>query len=354
MSRERRRLPLACIAVLAAFLIGCSGTGRESEIATTDPLIIPPDLSAERVGDPPTLGRQRAATFSDFVRDEERRDAADVLPQPPGMQVLRSGRTRWLQVDARPEEVWQWLQDFTEELQVPVVRQVESLGVLETDWMPRPLGLSGGVFMALPDIDDAPVMEQYTFRLEPGDRTERTLVYVAHRRAIADNGDWAPQEGDRGREAEALRTFMVHMGVNEVMAAREIAAAEEADAFSRIEQDDDGELNLVIAESFLQGWNRVGLAVDRAGFTVEDRDRSERRYIIRYDPGAESERRDRGFFARMAFWRERTPELEPGNYAIRVGSDAGSTVVWITDEEGEAVDASLAERLLVLIREQLG
>ena len=338
----------------AVLMAACSSTGRESDVATTDPLIVPPDLSAERVGDVPTLGRQRAATFSEFTEGEDTaaRTGA-LLPEPPGMRVQRSGQTRWLQVDAGADEVWSWLQDFAEEMEIPVIREAESLGVLETDWMPRPLGLSGGVFMALPADTEAPVMEQYSFRLEPDERADRTLVFVAHRRAVAENGDWAPRDGDRGREAEALRTLMVHLGVSQVMAAREIAAAEEVEAFSRVEQDDDGEYTLVIAESFLQGWQRVGLAIDRAGFTVEDRDRSERRYIVRYDPAAESDREGRGFFARLAFWRDYEPELEPGNYAIRVGSEGGSTVVRITDEEGDAVNEALAERLLVLIQEQL-
>jgi outer membrane protein assembly factor BamC len=338
--------------LIALVLAGCSSGGRDADVRTSDPLIVPPDLSSERIGEVPALGRQRSATFSEFARGEGR-DGAAVLPEPPGMQVQRSGQTRWLRIDARPEEVWVWLNDFAEEFNIPVIRSSESLGVIESDWMPRPLGLSGGVFMPLELEADAPVLEQYTFRLDSGDRADRTLVFVAHRRAMSDNGDWTPRDGDRGREAEALRTFMVHLGINEVMAARDIAAAQEEDAFSRIMRDSDDRLTLVIAESFLQGWRRVGLAIDRAGFTVEDRDRSERLYLVRYDPSAEADRSGRSFFSRLAFWRTREAQLEPGNYAIRLGSDGGSTTVWITDEDGDAVDEGLSEQLLVLIQEQL-
>ncbi len=343
------------VALLSATLLaGCSmfGRGQTEDDSPSGRLIIPPDLSEERVGEAPELRRQPGASLAELSRGREGRADSPLLTEPPGMRVIRSGETRWLSVQAPPEQVWDWLQRFMNDSDVPLVRESASLGVMETDWLPRPLAQFGGVFMPVPADAEAPLREQYVFRLEAGDDAGGSVVYVAHRQAVADNGDWTPAQPDRGREAEALRTFMLYLGVQESEATRALATAS-ADAYTQFETLDDGQLSLLVNESFLQGWRRVGLALDRAGFTVEDRDRSTGRYLVRYDPTAEAERQRRGFFSRLAFWREREPELEPGNYAYQVRSDAGRTRVTIATEDDEPVPDALAERLLGLMEEQL-
>ncbi|MEX0730633.1 MAG: outer membrane protein assembly factor BamC [Aquisalimonadaceae bacterium] len=348
---SRQRILL--ISVLVLFIAGCASRDVE-EPAGTDRLTVPPDLSQERLGEIPELASRRSATLSEFAAGGGRTTA--LLPEPPGMAIQRQGADRWLVIDASPEQVWTWLGEFLERNEVEVIRRSESLGVVETDWLPRPLGVSGGVFLPLPADTDAAVLEQYVFRLEPGTQDTRTELYVAHRQAVRVNGGdegWRPRDSDRGREVEALRTFMVHLGMSDAMAARAAGSSQSAPALSSIETSEDGRISLLVNESYLQGWRRTGLALDRAGFTVEDRDRSDGRYIVRYDPGAESARKKRGFFSRLAFWRDHEPEVEPGNYVIRVRSESGRTRLAVEDEEGEAVSPDLSERLLVLINEQL-
>ncbi len=346
------------VPALLLLLAGCSlfRGGDDEEPTMGERLIVPPDLSEERLGQIPDIGPRRSATLSEFAAGEDGRAGGGVMPETPGMTVRRQGNDRWLEIEAATDEVWGWLNDYLDEKDVAIVRRSSELGVVETDWLPRPLGLSGGVFLPLPVDTEAPMREQYMFRLEPLG-TARTELYVSHRRAMQVRGDdgvyWEPRDAERGREAEALRSFMVHMGMREEAAARAAGAAEATPALAELEEGEGGEVTLLINESFLQGWRRTALALDRAGFTVEERNRSEGRYIVRYDPGAESERRRRGFFSRLAFWREREPELEPGNYVIRVSSDAGNTRLSVLDEDGDAVPAVLAERLLVLINDQL-
>lgn len=342
-----RILPVLMLAILMA---GCAST--DEEVETTDRLTIPPDLSAERIGQVPELASPGSTTLSEYAEGGGRTTA--LLPEPPGMSIRRDGSERWLEVQAPPEQVWTWLGEYLEVNGVELLRRSEALGVLETDWLPRPLGVSGGVFMPVPADTESQVLEQYVFRLEPGLRSQRTDVYVAHREAVrAESESWEPRGGSRGREAEALRAFMVYLGVNEVMAARATGSAEAGQPLAELESDAEGGVFLLINESYLQGWQRTGLALDRAGFTVEDRDRSQGRYVVRYDPGAESERPERGFFSRLAFWRDHEPAVEPGNYVIRVRSDSGRTRLTVENEEGGAVSRDLAERLLVLIDEQL-
>ncbi|MCK8516198.1 outer membrane protein assembly factor BamC [Methylonatrum kenyense] len=348
-----------CRFVLVLLLVGglsaCSmfGRGGDQPVDEAERLTIPPDLSDERIGSvPDTQGRQ-SARLSDLAAGR----GGGLLPEAPGMQIQRYGSDRWLELEAGPDQVWRWLNRYLDDNDVEVVRRSQSLGLVETDWLPRPLGVSGGIFMPIPMDADAPVREQYLFRLEPLTGGGGTELYVAHRRAVQVERDgemrWEPRDAERGREAEALRGFMVHMGMAEAEAARAGSAADAGPIRTAMESD-NGVPRLVIEEPYLQGWRRTGLALDRAGFTVEDRDRSAGRYVVRYDPAAEADRGGRGFFSRLAFWRDREEELEPGNYVIRVQSEAGRTVLGVAPEDDEgSVSAELAEQLLALIEEQL-
>lgn len=343
------------VLALAVSVAGCASRGDGDQATSADRLTVPPDLSQERIGEIPELESRRSSTFSEFAAGGNR--ATALLPEPPGMTMQRQGADRWLEIEATPEQVWTWLGDFLEANDVAVLRRAQTLGVVETDWLPRPMGISGGVFLPIPVDTNAAVREQYVFRLEPGLRDQRSELFVAHRRAaqVSDRGDprWEPRQSEASREVEALRSFMMFLGMNEVMTARAAGEAEATPALSEMETTEDGTVTLMINESYLQGWRRTGLALDRAGFTVEERDRSAGRYVVRYDPGAESERQQRGFFSWLAFWNDYEPELEPGNYAIRVRSDAGRTRLTVLDEEGNSVPSELSERLLVLIEEQL-
>ncbi|RFA24807.1 hypothetical protein CAI21_20270 [Alkalilimnicola ehrlichii] len=109
---------------------------------------------------------------------------------------------------------------------------------------------------------------------------------------------------------------------------------------------------LVIEEGFFEAWRQVGTALDRAGFTVEDRDRSAGAYYIRYDVRAEEGQRERGFFSFLAFWRSEEPDsLRP--YVVNLSRDGRRTQVFVSDEDGEYAEPEISERILVLLQEHL-
>lgn len=114
----------------------------------------------------------------------------------------------------------------------------------------------------------------------------------------------------------------------------------------------DGQPQLVLPASFYEAWRQVGLAIDRLGFTLEDRNRAEGRYFVRYDPQADKERREKGFLESLAFWRDEPNQL--ALYVIQLTQGGGrTTAVAVTDEAGEPAPAEVAERILTLLHEQL-
>ncbi len=113
-----------------------------------------------------------------------------------------------------------------------------------------------------------------------------------------DSTIWQPRPADPELEAEMLRRLMVRLGAEEARAEAAIATPQQASERARIASAADGQVMLVMDEAFDRAWRRVGLALDRIGFTVEDRDRAQGLYFVRYvDPDADNRSPQKGFLS---------------------------------------------------------
>lgn len=116
-------------------------------------------------------------------------------------------------------------------------------------------------------------------------------------------------------------------------------------------QLDSTPAQLLLPVSLYEAWRRVGLAADRLGFTLEDRNRAAGQYFVRYDPRADKAKREKGFLESLAFWRSDPDQL--ALYIIQLTQDGQQTAVTVTDEDGAAAPEAVAERILTLLHEQL-
>lgn len=343
------------LAVGAAILVGALGAGCDTlkslGLVQSDPvaergerLRLPPDLSADSINDSMAIPQGGSA-----------------LAQGPrlgaGLSVQRAGGQRWLTVQAAPEQVWQWLHDYLRQGGIEIANESAQLGVVETGWILRPIAIPRGVFS--PEVKpaaDARVADHYALRIEPGAAAGSTEVHVAHRRIATERpgpeAEWSLRPSDPFLEAEMLRGFMVYLGQRKQESVQQIAAAEATAPQARLERDAEGRVKLELANGFDDAWRRVGIAIDRLDFTLEDRDRSEGQYFVRYDPEAEGDRQEKGLLASLAFWREDTPDTVP-LFVIRLVEAAGHTRIDVTDEAGEPAPAAVSERILALLDEQL-
>jgi outer membrane protein assembly factor BamC len=118
----------------------------------------------------------------------------------------------------------------------------------------------------------------------------------------------------------------------------------------------DGQMNLQVQEPFDRAWRRVGLALDRIGFTVEDRDRAQGLYFVRYvDPDADSRSgKDEGFFSKLAFWRSSDkPAVGGSEYKLRVQGQAEGSTVTVLTKDGAVDKSATAKRMLGLLQQEL-
>src|SRR5204862_550512 len=177
-------------------------------------------------------------------------------------------------------------------------------------------------------------------------------VYTTPRDVAGTTGQtmWQPRESDPGLEAEFLRRVMVRLGAQEEK-AKQLAAGGGAPLQSRAELKKGGDGNelLKVYEPFDRVWRRVGLALDRVGFTVEDRDRQKGVYFVRYaDPDVEKD--TRGLLSR---WFSSDSKVKAQQYRVQITQAGTSSQVNVLNKDGGADPSKTAQRILALLHEQL-
>jgi len=371
-------LALAALALLCA----CGSMGEFLEGKKVDyksagklpPLDIPPDLTApardNRYAVPD--GGKAATTLSGYQaeRAQARPGAGAVLPAAEGVRVQRDGNQRWLVVDAPPEKLWPLVKEFWQESGFLLRQEMPEAGIMETEWAENraliPQGwlrrTLGGL---LEQAHSTPERDKYRTRLERTP-TGGTEVYISHR-GMAEvyvseeraQTMWQPRPADPELEAEFLRRLMVRLDTPEEKAKAMLAAAAPPQR-AALKKGLDGQELLEVFEPFDRAWRRIGLALDRVGFTVEDRDRQKGVFFVRYaDPDAEMERktREKSAFSWLAFWRSDEPKVKAAQYRVAVSATSDNSGdnsrVQVLDRNGAAESSATSHRILTLLHEQL-
>jgi outer membrane protein assembly factor BamC len=366
-----RLLPL--FLMLAVAVPGCSSMeSKKIDYKSAEKLPtleVPPDLTAptgdNRYAIPETQG-SGTATLSTYSRERKAAPAAatsaTLLPTQEKARIERSGTQRWLVVQATPQEVWPVIKDFWQETGLLVNLESPETGVIETDWAENRAkipqdglrNLLGKVFDGMYSTAER---DKFRTRIEAG--KDGTEIYISHRGMIEvfttegkDQTKWQPRPSDPELEAEMLRRLMMRFGV-EQQRADTLLAVQQTPEQARIVKDGNGSV-LEMDEGFDRAWRRVGLALDRVGFAVEDRDRSKGVYFVRYiDPEVDNaSKKDEGFFASMAFWRDKKAPSSP-QLQIVVSEKGEKSVVKVAAADGKAADANSQNRIINLLHTEL-
>jgi outer membrane protein assembly factor BamC len=371
----------AAAAALALLAAGCSSTDGFLDGASRieyksaqklPPLDVPPDLTAPARDDRymvPEVGRT-ATTLSGYEAgrsQQARPGSTSLLPPVDGVRVERAGDQRWLVVNEPPDKLWPLVKAFWQESGFLIAREIPEAGVIETEWAENRAKIPdswvrrtlGSIFESLHSSGER---DKYRARLEraPGGGTE---IYISHR-GLAEvyvsedrtQTAWQPRPADPGLEAEFLRRLMVRLGTPESEARVRVANAPPAPQRATLRKGLDGAELLEVLEPFDRAWRRVGLALDRVGFTVEDRDRQKGVYFVRYaDPQLDvGAKKDEGVLGRLAFRRsDDKPVLKAEQYRVAVTSAEESSRVQVLDKNGATESSPTANRILALLHEQL-
>lgn len=378
MMSSKKVLSLASLVAAALAVSGCGSfslntKGADYRSASAQParsLEVPPDLTSPTAEDRFVIPANRGSTtFSTYNRERSAqpiaRDAG-VLPKIEKASVVRSGDQRWLVVNLPADRLWPVLKEFWTENGFVLKREMPEVGVMETDWAENrakiPLDPVRRVIgRAFDGIYSTSELDKFRTRIEKGAADGTTEVFISHRgigeiftSEYKDQTVWQPRPTDRDLEAEFLNRLLVKLGFDEKTATQTVAGAQPASAEAAAVLNSAGNGSLTVKETFDRAWRRVGLALDRVGFTVEDRDRAKGTYFVRYiDPEADGKKSEKSFFAKLAFWRKDTPDDQKPQYRVVVVESGGASQVTVQNAKGEPETSPTGKRILALLLDQL-
>jgi outer membrane protein assembly factor BamC len=292
--------------------------------------------------------------------------AAAAPPTPPAdeARIERAGSQRWMTTRLTPEQLWPQLRTFWQERGFNLVLDEPATGVMETDWAEDRAKLPNDLIRStLGRLIESfySTGERDKFRT----RVERTPngseVYISHRGLVEvyvgtlrENTMWQSRPADPQLEAEFLARLTQKLNTKEepgkATAAAKPQPAAPVAARARLLEDAPGAA-MQIDEGFDRAWRRVGLALDRTGFTVEDRDRSGGLYFVRYIDPAQAAKEEKGIFSRMFGGSKSTQS--PSRYRIAVKASGDRTTVSVLDAQGAPEAGDVGKRIVALLVEDL-
>ncbi len=367
---SRAALPSAALpsALLLASLAlaGCSSIGDlmsgdkvnyKSAATKGQSLEVPPDLS-QLSRDSRYVVPGQTATASNFQATQAASPAAPTAAAAVGdVRIERSGNQRWLVVNRPADKLWEPVRSFWTENGFNLNVQQQDIGILETDFAENRAKLPQDIIRAtlgrvLDSLYSTGERDKFRTRLErtPSGGTE---IFISHRGMIEVNSPtsgstvWQPRPADPELEAEFLRRLMVKLGVDPEQA--KALAATEVRQTSRITNINNVP-TLQVADNLERAWRRVGLALDRTGFTVEDRDRSKGVYFVRYVAPVMEEKKG-GFFSNLFGGSKPTPA--PLRYRVVLRGEVDNTQVSVLNEQGQPETSANAQRIVQVLADDL-
>ncbi len=415
--------------IILASLISLTMTGCESipfldttpdykTAGRSQPLEVPPDLTSISSNDTYTV--PGSTTYSSYSQQGETpAEKEKILPTPENVKLERAGSQRWLVVQAPPEKIWPVIREFWSELGFAVRVENTDTGVMETEWV-DPSSLTKddkGNYLDkfqgwLDKLNTLQNRQKFRTRIDRGTTEGVTEIYMSHR-SVTDTPDdgkikvrttlgeidqgYAPKNNKRTKDdearadaedldAELLRRLMVRLGIEE-KSSKTIMAAGNTAVRAKLSQAGDGTLNLSVNDEFDRAWRRVGLALDRVGFVVEDKNRANGIYFVRYtdidvdiapqkkkgvmdslkfwgddkaekktEAATETNKPESSLSDKLQFWKAPEKNItDPSKqYRVKVeeSGEQGSKIS-IVDKEGNLNKSSTANRIINLLYEQL-
>jgi outer membrane protein assembly factor BamC len=319
----------------------------ESVTDKAPPLDVPPDLTGPVTDGRyvvPDLNPSESKTYSAYSKElATGQNGANTSLLPANsddsmVRTERAGTQRWLVVKSEPETVWPVVKDFWKGMGFGIRVEIPEAGVMETDWAENRAVTPQNILLRTVSTIER---DKFRTRLERGE-SGTTEIYISHR------GMDRPTDPDL--EAEMLARLVVHFGVSKEQAKSIVTNTRTKDR-AYLDREKGGILTMDGA--FDRSWRRVGLALDRIGFTVEDRDRSAGIYFVRYVDPDNKINNEPGAWDKFIFWEEDKEGNKPVEYRIQVSGTESGSEVKVVNKDGLLQKSDIADRILNLLYEQL-
>jgi outer membrane protein assembly factor BamC len=380
MKRAAAKLVVAF--ALPALLAGCSTFGDLFESKKVDyksagklpSLEVPPDLTRPGRDDRYAMPENPSgtATFSQYSAERQggRSSASsEILPTSTEVRIARDGNHRYIVVNEQADKVWPIVREFWQDNGFLLTVEMPDAGVMETDWAENRAKLPQDAVRnmlgkLLDQVYSTGERDKFRTRLERSADGKSTEIFISHRGMVEqltgrsgqyDSSMWQPRPPDPELEAEFLSRLMVKLGVEEQRSRAQVGARGGREERAKMVTVAGGGSALSVNEPFDRAWRRVGLALDRVGFTVEDRDRSKGIYYVRYvDPNKDGGTNSGGgFLAKLAFWRSTDAPAKAEQYRVTVQPGSDTSQVQVLNKDGQPETGGTSKQILSLLYDQL-
>lgn len=381
MTIRKTFTPAVATVITSAMLVSLTGCGMIGSVIEQDrvdyrgskkasKLDVPPDLTQlekdNRYAVPEGKGIASASTYRLPAGQVATTStgAQQIGPMnADGMHIQRAGNQRWLVINMPPEQLWPKLRQFWTDNGFTLATESATTGVMETEWVENRAKIPediirrsiGKVFDRLYGTGER---DKFRTRVE---RTPEgfTEVYISHRGAEEvlvgpqkEIPTWTVRPNDPGLEAQFLAKLMASLsGTPDAKPATTAAAAAIANAAPAPEQAKLVGDAVQVDEGYDRAWRRVGLALDRVGFTVEDRDRVNGVYFVRYvDPDLVAKQ---GFLKKLFTFGDDDKAKEAQRYRVAVKTTGNVSMVTVQGNDGKPETSPTGAKILKLLHEEL-
>ena len=353
------------ILVVTATLLACSTTDDTDNYKGvydivkkhSKPLEVPPDLVMPR-GElslsVPSIAAEQASLSS--YNNKDPKSISGLLTEASGARLKHDAGVRWLEIDLSAEKIWPRLKPFFKALGFEVITDDMQLGLLVTGWKENrvefPSSWLGSWFSS---FVDASIKDKYRVRLERAGKN-KTLLFVTHQGLKSTTQDdsifevtslsWESRDADPGLETEMMLRFLVFTGMQKQQASAIINADQESRA---VLVENEQEQYLKVSESFPRTWRRVGLALDRLGLPVEDRNRSAGVYYFTLTKEFKV-KEDKGWFTSLFSGDENDTA---NALLLKLDEQDDVTTVSVRGHKGISVDKNISKLILTELQQYL-
>ena len=354
----------ACKSVTSSDTVDYKSTG-----AVRGPnLSYPPDLITAQA-DRRYIVQDGTATMSEYnaALKKSVQMRSNVMTGIPGMRIARDGERRWLVVEKPATELYPQVKDFWQENGFLLVVDSPSTGIMETDWAENRGKIAqdwirstiGG---ALDSLYDTGERDKYKTRLE-APKSSETEIYITQKGALEKcvtdttgaclSTIWTSRPNDPELEAVFLARLMERLGMTQEQAKAAVAAPlGPKTPKAKFVQEANNRGYIELSVGFDRSWRDVGLALDRSNFTVEDRNRSNGVYYVRY-VNAKDVGDKKGFFSNL-FSSKDDSKLQAKKYQVVIKSTGDNSAnVYVQDADGKPENTPAGIQLLTLLNDQL-
>lgn len=363
------RLTALSVAMLA--LAGCGSMSMEnkrvdykSNAVKAQTLEVPPDLTVPSAEDHFTIPQDdgvEVAKYSDYAKQDMTPRVSAVLPESRVVHLEHDGATYWLVVNDKAENIWPAVKTFWQENGFVIKTEDPQAGIIETDWAENRANISkSGLRSVLGKVFDgmydSGTRDMYRIRMErskDGSSTEIHLTQYGKEEVVSSDSSttkWESRPEDHDLEATMLQMLMAKLGGAETQAKTPAAGNSPAQGLAvapKLQTLSDGSKGILLSDPFDRSWRIVGLALERAGFVVEDKDRSNGVYFLR----AQGEAKEKGWLDKLAFWRS-DEQAKPERYQVTVHEGDAGCEVAANDGNGASNDDT--QRVIDALYKALG